>query len=77
MARSSICDVAGVDGGRAIGGEPVGTLPLGGKRLGPEFVDVQAGRGVTQCRVDAADPRASAGVARSVSVVMLSVLQRC
>jgi hypothetical protein len=49
-------DMAGIDGRRPIGGDQVGTLSLGGKRLCPEFVDGQAGRGVTKCRVDAADP---------------------
>ena len=68
-------DAAGVDGRRAIGSQPIGAFPLGGKRLGPEFDDVQAGRGVTQCRVDAA--QASAGVRdRSQSSCSL-VSQRC
>jgi hypothetical protein len=69
--------IAGVDGGRPIGGDPVGTLALGGKRLRLEFVDVQAGCGVTQCRVDPADPSGPPGPCAMGLSRHALVLRRC
>jgi hypothetical protein len=67
--------VAGLDGGRTLGSQPIGTVPLGRKGLCPEFDDVHCGGSVPQYRVDAAQtPRACAiGISRHA----LLIFQRC